>query len=138
MPFPLARDHMATKLHTLAPRMNIREAIPLLLDNAISGAPVVDPKTDTLVGVLSELDCLKLLTTGNDIPDGHVEDYMSRDVQTITPDMDVYWVAGKFLGCQFRRFPVVENGKLVGQISRRDVLRAIQMNIERELLNQSA
>ena len=136
MTFPLARDYMATKLHTLHPKMDIREAVPLLLDNNISGAPVVDKETGELVGILSELDCLKLMTTGDDIPRGHVEDYMSREVETISPDMDIFWVAGKFLSCQFRRFPVVEDGVLIGQISRRDVLRAIQINIEKELLNQ--
>ena len=138
MSYPLVREHMATTLHTLTPKMDIREAIPLLLDNAISGAPVVDAQTGALVGVLSELDCLKLMTTSSDIPEGHVEDYMSRDVETISPDMDVYWAAGKFLGSRFRRFPVVEDGKLIGQLSRRDVLRVIQINLERERIKATA
>ena len=51
---------------------------------------------------------------------------MSTDVQTVNPDTDILQVAKIFLESKFRRLPVVENGRLVGQISRRDVLRAIQ------------
>jgi CBS domain-containing protein len=48
---------------------------------------------------------------------------------TIPPDMDVYYAAGLFLKVDFRRFPVVEDGKLVGAITRFDILRVIQSNL---------
>lgn len=49
---------------------------------------------------------------------------MSREVQTVDPETDVFRVADMFLSRSFRRLPVVENGRLIGQVSRRDVLNA--------------
>jgi CBS domain-containing protein len=53
-------------------------------------------------------------------------DYMTRNVETVKPDMDVYFAAGIFLRGQFRRLPVVEGDMLVGAITRFDILRAIK------------
>ena len=123
---PLVRDYMATRLHTLRPETEIRDAVDFLVKHQISGAPVVDDEK-RLVGLLSEQDCLRLVTEGvdHDKPRGLVEQFMSREVESITPQMDLYYVAGLFLKKNYRRFPVVDGGILVGQISRRDLLRAI-------------
>ncbi|MEE9383116.1 MAG: CBS domain-containing protein [Nannocystaceae bacterium] len=123
---PLVREYMATRLLTLAPGTDIHEAVEFFLGHKISGAPVVDP-TGALVGVMSEKDCLKLLASGesHQRPRGQVEDFMTRDVATVPSSMDIYFVAGLFLKNVYRRFPVVDQGRLVGQISRRDVLKAI-------------
>jgi len=121
-----ARDYMATKLMTLTPETDIDQAIRLLLDNRLSGAPVVDGE-GKLVGVLSKKDCLKVAFSASYHKDwgGPVSDYMSRDVQTINADRGIVEVAEIFLKGPYRRFPVLENGRLVGQISRHDVLRAL-------------
>ena len=124
---PVVREFMATKLKTLTPDVPILEAVRFLLDNKISGAPVVDGD-GTLVGILSEKDCLGLVARGvdNEPPEGAVGDFMTSDVMTVPSKMDIYYCAGLFLKNVYRRLPVVDGGKLVGQVSRRDVLRAMQ------------
>ncbi len=119
--------YMAKDLITFRPEQDIYEAIDLMLKHKISGAPVLD-KSGQLVGLLSEKDCLRVMISNayhND-PIGvrTVADYMTINVASITPDKDVLDVANLFLSSNYRRFPVVENGKLLGQVSRRDILKA--------------
>lgn len=119
-------NYMITKVIKLDPDMDVYEAINMLLEFKISGAPVV--KDDQLVGVLSEKDCLRILANGSfhDLPGGHVKDYMSIVVRTVNPETDIFAAADIFLQHNFRRLPVVKDNKLVGIISRHDILRAIQ------------
>jgi CBS domain-containing protein len=123
MQIPVVRDFMVTKLVTLRPDMNIYEAINVLLKNKISGAPVVDGNR-SLVGMLSEKDCLRIFASGafNQLPGGQVSDYMTTVMEYVQPDDGLFTVADIFLRHPFRRLPVLENGVLVGQVSRRDVL----------------
>jgi CBS domain-containing protein len=124
---PTVAEYMATHLHTLTPEDDIRDAVDFLIEHQISGAPVID-KDGALVGVISEKDCLRLLAMGDDHQkaSGTVADFMTRDPATVPPTMDVYFAAGVFLTRPYRRFPVLDDGKLVGQVSRRDILKAIQ------------
>ena len=122
----LVREVMATGLLTLKPETPIFQAILLLLKNRVSGAPVVD-ESGKLVGVLSEKDCLRIFANEaffSQNAGGMVSDYMSTDILTADPDDDVFKTADIFLKNSFRRLPVVDDGNLVGQISRRDVLQA--------------
>jgi CBS domain-containing protein len=123
---PTVRDYMTTKVRTLSPDLPIIEAVDLLVKHNISGAPVV-ADDGVLVGMLSEKDCLPLIALGvnHRPPEGTVREFMASDPAILPPDMDLYYAAGVFLKKIYRRFPVVERGKLVGVISRRDVLRAI-------------
>jgi signal-transduction protein with cAMP-binding, CBS, and nucleotidyltransferase domain len=81
-----------------------------------------------LVGILSEKDCLRVLTAEalDGVPGGNVESYMTREVDTVTPDANLYDVVACFLQRHFRRLPVVVDGRLVGQVSRRDALAAVE------------
>jgi len=119
-------DYMAVKLVTLSPATSIDEAIRLFLEHGISGAPVLlDGK---LVGVFSESDCLKdVLHAGyHNMSSGLVGDFMSAEIESISPEESIITAAELFLNRKRRRLPVVDAaGLLVGQISRRDVLRAI-------------
>ena len=126
---PSVRDYMATRLLTLAPEMEINRAIQLLLERRLSGAPVLDAER-RLVGVLSKKDCLKAVLNASYFQQlgGTVADYMSRDFETLAPELDLVSAAKHFLNSHFRRFPVLENGRLVGQISRADVLQALLKN----------
>lgn len=126
------REHMDVRPLTLKTHTPILDAVDFLLDNRITGAPVVD-EAGTLVGVLSEKDCLRLIARGvdADLPKGSVGDFMTTELSTIEPDMNIYFAAGVFLGHTVRRLPVVEKGKLIGVITRFDILRAIQTSLPR-------
>jgi CBS domain-containing protein len=122
------KDYMAANLVTFTPDMDVLDAIHLLLQNRISGAPVVD-KFGNIVGLLSEKDCLRIALHASYYEEkgGRVEEFMSRTVKTINTDTSLVEVAQMFLDEAYRRYPVVdENNLLVGQISRRDVLRALE------------
>ena len=118
-------DYMTRRLISLSPTQTVNQAIKVLLENGISGAPVVDG--GDLVGVFSESDCLKGAIQsgyhGTDI--GTVAEFMSVAVETVDINDSILSVADLFLNQRRRRLPVLEDGKLVGQISRRDVLRAM-------------
>jgi len=124
----VASEVMTKRLITFQPHESIERAIDLLVANNISGAPVID-EHGALVGVLSEKDCLK--TVANmavyQLPGGTVAQYMTHDVITVGPNDGLLRITGLFLDNHFRRLPVVDGtGALVGQVSRRDVLRGIQ------------
>lgn len=122
-------DYMTRDLVTLTPGMEINRAMSILLDRGISGAPVLD-EAGRLVGVLSKKDCLKAALHASYYREwgGTVDAYMTREVQTLDSDIDIIAAAQTFLASPFRRFPVVREGQLVGQISRADLLRAMREN----------
>ncbi|TDQ13604.1 CBS domain protein [Algoriphagus boseongensis] len=123
----LVKDHMSTKLVTFRPEHTIDQVMEELTKKRISGAPVVDA-SGALVGIISEVDCLKEIIKGkytNTVRfPAKVEELMTKDVITLSPDISLFDAAQKFLDYQIRRFPVLKDGKLVGQISLSDVIRA--------------
>jgi CBS domain-containing protein len=122
-------DFMTKRLITFSPDQSINEVAEVLVKNNITGGPVVD-KENHLIGMISEGDCLKELAKGiysnTPIFSSKVSDYMVKEVKTIHPDMNILEAAKMFLNLRLRRFPVIKDGKLVGQISQRDVLKALQ------------
>jgi len=123
----IVKDYMTTQLIKINENQPVYEAINTLLSNKISGAPVIDDN-GKLVGVLSEKDCLRIFANGSfhALPASNVSDYMSKIVTTVQPETDVFTVADIFLKHTYRRFPVVDGDNLVGIISRRDILKAVQ------------
>lgn len=124
---PTVRDFMDHKFVTFAPDMDVYEAIDIMLNKNILGACVVDNK-QRMVGILSEKDCLRTLvySTYSNLPSGTVADYMTTEFMHTKPNTDVFTVASIFIKQSFRRLPVLENEELVGQITRRDLLRVIR------------
>ena len=122
----LVRDYMAGSIVSFKPETDVLDAIHELVRHRLAGAPVVNDQGE-LVGMLSELDCLRVSLNAGYYGDwgGPVADFMSPDVETVDADMNIIDLAQKFIDCGFRRFPVLRNNRLVGQISRRDVLRAL-------------
>jgi CBS domain-containing protein len=121
------KDYMTTNLITFKPDQSVQEVVESLIKYKISGGPVVNDRHE-LVGIISEGDCLKQLSESRyyNMPLEHdnVEKRMATDVETIDGNMDVFDAANKFLQSKRRRFPIVENGKLIGQISQKDILKA--------------
>jgi len=105
----------------------IVEAIDIMLELRISGGPVLDDNGQ-LVGILSEKDCLKIIVESayynQPSQKNIVGNYMSKNVATVDISKDVLEVANLFLSSNFRRYPVIENGQLKGQVSRRDIMKA--------------
>ena len=122
----LVKDYMAGKVISLDPNLEISGAIKMLIDHDISGATVID-QHGRLVGILTERDCIRVAMHAgfDENPYGLVREYMSKDPKTVSPEQSILTVAEKFISGTFRRYPVVDQGRLVGIISRRDVMRAL-------------
>ena len=118
-----AEQIMTPNVITVGPQATIHEAIQLLLDKNISGLPVVD-RDGTLVGILTEY---ALLAMAYDKGVSHqlVAQHMTREVISVDADAPVNRVADQFIVNRVRRLPVIEGGRLVGLVSRIDVLRAL-------------
>ncbi|THD69686.1 CBS domain-containing protein [Robertkochia marina] len=123
----LVEDYMTKSLITFHPNQSILEVMELLIRYRISGGPVVNDDGD-LVGIISEADCMKEISESRyfnmPILDKRVSHFMSEEVETIGHDVSIFDAASKFNKSNRRRLPVMEHGKLVGQISRKDILAA--------------
>jgi CBS domain-containing protein len=121
------RDFMTGADVRFTPDMEILTAINQLIKHRITGAPVMDLHGN-LVGILTEKDCMRVAVNAAYHREwgGRVEEFMTREVRTIDVDASIVDVAEIFLEATFRRMPVLERHRLVGQISRHDVLQAMQ------------
>jgi CBS domain-containing protein len=125
----LVRDYMTAKLITFSPDMDVMSAVNKLVTQRITSAPIVDA-SGKMVGMFSERDCLNvvLIASADNSMGGPVSQYMSTDFKTVTPDTSLMQLANLFVSNSCRRYPVMDGGKLIGQISRSDVMRAINDN----------
>jgi len=122
-----AKDFMAKKVVTLTQDMDVIEAMNVLATHRISGAPVLDSQGKA-VGILTERDCIEAVLTVSyhgEVGGGPVESYMSRDIQSVASTTGLLDIAESFVKSKYRRYPVVDDGRIVGIISRSDVLRAM-------------
>lgn len=120
-----AGEIMTTRLFTLRPDTDVFDGIDTLVRHRISGAPVVDSEQN-LLGVFSEKSCLEVLIDAayERLPTNRVSAFMDPNPTTITEDTDLLTIAQIFINKRTRRLPVLRDEKLVGQVSRRDVIRA--------------
>jgi len=121
------RDYMLRHPATVRSDASIREAMQVIIDNRISGLCVVD-EAGRLVGILSELDCLRAVLGAayTESDPGRVADVMAKDNLVVAhPDEDIVDVAQDMLIKNKRRRPVVEDGRLIGQITCRQLLEAV-------------
>jgi CBS domain-containing protein len=125
---PTAEELMTRSRLTLRPEMDILAAIDELVDRQVAAAPVVD-ENEKLLGVLTEKDCLRVLSTSAYdavYKEGTVGDYMSTVKVVVEAHMDLFQTVKQFLSCNFPTLPVVQDGRLLGRLSRKELLRATQ------------
>lgn len=120
------RTYMTTRLVSFTPAMSVYEAIRKMLEHKITAALVMGDH-EKLLGCLSEADCLRVAYNAayNQDPGGTVGDYMSTDIPVIGPETSILTVTEMFMKQSYRSFPVVEHGRVIGVISRVDVLKAL-------------
>jgi CBS domain-containing protein len=114
------RDIMTKNVFTVRPETRLAEAVKVLTDHHVGGAPVIS-KSGELLGVISELALLDVVFEA-DARQAPVSLYMEEHVESVTPDEPLTRAAQLFALYAFRRLPVVEGGKLVGIVSRRDLM----------------
>ena len=121
-------------LVTFRPDQPIGKVVAIMLEKRLDGGPVLD-SDGKLIGMISEGDCLKQVVKGkySNVPShpGIVGDHMVKEVITIEADVNILEAAQRFLAFKVRRFPVMKDGELIGQVSQRDVLQAVE-NLEHE------
>ncbi len=121
------RDYMITNPVKVKDDANLLNTMKIIIDNKVSGVCVIN-ENKVLVGMLSEMDCLAaiLKSTYNNVGVGLVSEYMTKEnIIVAHPGDDILNVAQDMLAKNQRRRPVVEDGKLVGQVSCRQLLTAV-------------
>ena len=114
------RDMMNKSVVGVRPDATVAEAIKVLTEQHIGGLPVVTSE-GAIVGVISELALIDVVFDPT-VKDALVADYMTAEVHTVHPNDPLSRAAQLFALYSFRRLPVVENGKLVGIVTRRDLM----------------
>lgn len=114
---------MTTDVITVGRNTSIYDAIEILLENDITGLPVVNDDM-TLVGIITEKDILKLLSVlEND--SAVVEDFMTKEAVSFDQEENLIAICECLIRNHFRRIPITSQGKLTGIISRKDIIRYI-------------
>ena len=118
-------DVMTTQLVLFRSEQSIHEVMKAFIKYRISGGPVVD-ELGNLIGVISEADCMKEISDSRyfnmPILDKSVGHFMTSKVETLPAEMSLFDAASTFHSTGRRRFPVLHNGNLVGQVSRKDIV----------------
>jgi len=137
-----AKELMNTSVITIGQDEDVAEAMRMMALNNITGLPVLDDK-GTLVGIITEKDILVLLCSNLDEPAldreiGKIGEFMTRNVVSFCPEDNLMDIAECLSTNNFRRVPILDNGRLVGIISRRDVIRHVRdLQQQDEILKDS-
>lgn len=131
-PAPQARDFMTQRVHFINPDASLEEVIGFLDHHEVSNAPVVEEDeagNPILIGFISEGDCLEHLSNevffGSPFQAKTARTMMKRHPVCVDPSTDVFTLASILVNHRYRHIPVVEDGRLLGIVSRRDILQAL-------------
>jgi CBS domain-containing protein len=136
---PQARDFMTRHVECITPEMSLAAMIDFLERHQVSNAPVVEERDGRklLVGFLSEGDCLECLANesfyGSPAPPQTAATIMRKHPVCVQPETELFTLASIFVNHGYRHLPVVENGELLGIVSRRDILKAMNDYYQREI-----
>lgn len=119
----IASDIMTRRVYTITPQASVQEVAQLLNRERISGVPVIDDAGGQLIGIVTEADIIQNI--GRD--DLQVADIMSRQLTTVTEDTPVSEIAALLSERQIKRVPVVQNGRVIGIVSRADIVQAVAL-----------
>lgn len=127
----LVKDYMDQNPNAIASTATLREVIALLMKAQLTGVPVID-ENKNLVGFVSEQDCIKEMLNNTFYCEepAAVTEVMSHELKTVSPDTSIVEIAERMAKNPPKNYPVCENGKLVGVISRRLILKALLDNDE--------
>jgi CBS domain-containing protein len=117
----LAKNVMSRKVMTVTEDVNIRQIMRLLSEYRVTGLPVVTEDM-TLLGIVTEKDILEELLYGKDVKSKTARDLMTTDIVTFDEDEDLMTVFRTLVEDNFRRVPILSDGRLSGIISRRDII----------------
>ena len=124
----LVSDIMCRNLILFSPDQSIHDVMRLFIKHRISGGPVVD-KAGNLIGIISEADCMKEISESRyfnmPILDKSVNHFMTSPVDTIDASLSIFEAASMFSKSSRRRYPVLDKNRLVGQLSRKDIVIAV-------------
>ena len=124
----LVSDIMCRNLILFSPDQSIHDVMELFIKHRISGGPVVD-KAGNLIGIISEADCMKEISESRyfnmPILDKTVNHFMTSPVDTIDASLSIFEAASMFSKSSRRRYPVLDKNRLVGQLSRKDIVIAV-------------
>lgn len=126
--YPITESFMSKSFYRVKPDLNIYQAMALLLNHGVTAAIVVDDH-DRLQGIVSENECLQLAaqdTYESVSPGGPVENFMVRDVKTVSLQTGLNEVVELFLKYPFRKLPVLDGDRVVGVVRRRDILEVLE------------
>ena len=117
-----ARQVMNTDVVTVTKDVKLTKAMRIMLDHRVSGLPVVERNTKKLVGIITEHDTVNFAFSG-DADATNVGEAMTNEVFTFSPDVSLERIVNCFATNRVRRVPIVEDQKVVGIVSRRDIMR---------------
>lgn len=117
---PVIRDIMSRVVISIRPEATLMSAVKTLTRHHLSGAPVVTPQGE-VIGFISEPDLMDVLFDA-EARKAAVSNYMSRDVHVVDSQDSLVTAAQMLTIYNIRRLPVVENGRFVGVVTRRDLL----------------
>jgi len=119
----IARDVMTRKVYTTSPRTSVQEVAQLLYRERISGVPVIDDQSNQLVGMVTEADVIRHIERD----DLRVSEIMTCQLVTVEEDTPVSEIAALLTQRRIKRVPVVQGGRVVGIVSRADIVQAVAL-----------
>lgn len=131
-----AKDIMSRKVTTVHEYANVIDVIKILVERNVTGLPVVDD-ADRLLGMVTEKDILMLLLYDPDVKGKTATDLMTTEIVHFDEDENLMTIFESLVQRNFRRVPILSDGRLVGIISRRDIIKFLSQKAKASSANNA-